>query len=176
MFLDAIASRQAFGRGIDGYVVATHTNLGPVRTTYVLAAMVQEAYELRLSQLGYDSSQKLRYFERNSSSVIHSMAADEPIPLAISDRLNFEFFVVAPVLPNGWSLFGEMDKWVSLSADRFSGLSATDDGFRVEARGIAGEVLHLGFSDQHGQLQEAECTVGADNTVTVAVAFGAIGC
>jgi hypothetical protein len=169
MFLDAIASQQAFGHGANGYVVSTHSELGPVRTSYVLSAMLQEVYALQPLQLGYQRSDKLRYFERNTSSDIHTINADATMSLAVSDRLTFQYFLVAPVLPNGWSFFGELDKWVSVSADRFSGLMAADDGFRVEAKGVAGEVLRLGFADTQGRLQEAECVVGATNTVMVMV-------
>ncbi len=44
---------------------------------------------------------------------------------------DFTVHTIAPVLGNGWALLGEPDKWVSVSAKRFSSLSFDSDSVRA---------------------------------------------
>jgi hypothetical protein len=41
---------------------------------------------------------------------------------------DFQVYSIAPVLPNGWTLLGEPDKWVHVSSARFRDLSYDGNG------------------------------------------------
>jgi hypothetical protein len=61
------------------------------------------------------------------------------------------YVVATPWLANGWTVLGEVGKFVPLSSKRFKRVSfaeggaagAGDDGPRVEVEGVAGEVIEV---------------------------------
>ena len=58
---------------------------------------------------------------------VASFSASAPIELQACGMYDFTVHTIAPVLGNGWALLGEPDKWVSVSAKRFSSLSFDSD-------------------------------------------------
>ena len=45
--------------------------------------------------------------------------------MAPNGRGDFGLFAVLPVEPNGWALYGEVDKWVGVAAARFLEVTST---------------------------------------------------
>ena len=72
---------------------------------------------------------------------------DDKTPLEITVQPNgvkavpFSYTVVAPAGPNGWTLIGEREKFVTMSKQRFTKVSA--DGLSVELAGVPGEAIEL---------------------------------
>jgi hypothetical protein len=90
-------------------------------------------------------------FETNSTSKIRNFSVANP--LVISPKAtdgtrdspwDFSFYSIAPVLGNGWTLLGEQDKWVSLSATRFTDVTTLPAGLVIKIHGAPGEIVNIG--------------------------------
>ena len=57
-----------------------------------------------------------------------------------------DFWRAAPVLPNGWALLGELDKFIGISRQRITSLtigSPSGGDIKIKVVGTAGEIVHL---------------------------------
>eukprot|EP01050_Picozoa_sp_SAG11_P046751 SAG11_NODE_24095_length_378_cov_0.892473_1_plen_121_part_01 len=56
-----------------------------------------------------------------------------------------DFWRTAPVLPNGWAMLGELDKWVGISRQRVERIAAGDvhGVLQISIVGAPGEVVHM---------------------------------
>lgn len=66
---------------------------------------------------------------------------DRPIMVA-NDSHHFDLLQLSPVLPNGWILLGELEKYVSVSPQRFTEIRVSD-GIWVELQGVPGEEVRI---------------------------------
>jgi hypothetical protein len=168
--LDRVFVHEAFGTdGIDGVVAATTSTQGPVKVTYLVAVNVKAAVTVSVTELGYDTDAKLRYYEANTTSTIVNFDSSAPLALPTCGELDFGYYTITPVLANGWSFVGETDKWVSASKRRFSGLMSSDDEIRVMATGVSGERVTVAFINTANTVVSGVCTIGNTNTVEVSV-------
>eukprot|EP00054_Salpingoeca_dolichothecata_P014018 m.78605 g.78605 ORF g.78605 m.78605 type:complete len:753 (+) comp20774_c0_seq2:47-2305(+) len=140
--IDAFYSYQAFRDGANGEVWSTFTDLG-VRFSYVLSVNLMAAYNLTIKELGYGELNQLVAYEANTTTTLHSVTAQKPLPLRVSDKLNFQVFTLAPILSSGWALLGQADKWVPVSKDRFGSLVMTSTGFSVRIKGSPKEEVSV---------------------------------
>merc|ERR1712176_1352590 len=49
------------------------------------------------------------------------------------------YIVTAPIFPNGWTLLGEVGKFIPMSRDRFQGLVVVGNGLQVDVHGSKSE-------------------------------------
>ncbi len=83
--------------------------------------------------------------------------------------------MLSPVLPGGYTLLGELDKWVSVSPQRFAAVQGSADGVTAVLRGAAGEAVTVHFLSPAGDVLAGTCALGAAGTATVVAAAGAAG-
>jgi len=90
-------------------------------------------------------------FEANSTHNLSIVDAQNPLRVPSSDKSSFQLWNLSPILPNGWALLGEQEKWVAVSSVRFDQLSELDDGddhddddgISVLVNGVEGEEVQV---------------------------------
>ena len=110
----------------------------------------------------------------HTTAALVDFSADKPIVLApkVAGQRDmpwdFSFYSIAPVFANGWALLGEQDKWISVSADRFTDVTTLSNGLVVKLRGTPGEVVNVSFK-KPGQETPlvVSCTVPQSSTVKI---------
>ena len=118
-------------------------------------------------------------FESNSTASLIDFSADKPIVLKpkvagkTDSPWDFSFYSIAPVFSNGWALLGEQDKWISVSADRFSDVTTLSNGLVVKLRGTPGEVVNVSFKKPGANTPVVvSCTVPQSSTVKIVSSVG----
>lgn len=149
---------------VNGETWSTFSTVGRAFFPHVLSAEVATAFTLAPSDLGLDGSSAYLAWEANATTV--SVFSDSaPINVAVSDKFTFQLHHVSPVAANsGMALIGEMDKWVPVSANRFTDIYDSPEFFGVMAVGDYGETINVSFAPTAG---------GA--VITVSCAFGESG-
>jgi len=137
--------------------------------TYLFAVNVKAAATVSVTELGYSTDAKLRYYEANTTSTIVTFDSTTPLAIPTCEELDFRYYTITPVLANGWSFVGEINKWVSASKRRFSGLTSSDAEIRVKATGVSGERVTVAFINTGNTVVSGVCTVGNTNTVEAVV-------
>jgi hypothetical protein len=114
-------------------------------------------------------------FEANSTSKIMNFSDSEPLVLSPKSTdgspdspWDFSYYSIAPVLGNGWTLLGEQDKWVSLSAARFMDVTTLASGLIIKVHGSPGEVVNVAFVPPGATAPLTKsCTVGQDSSCVI---------
>lgn len=172
--IDSALIQSALGRGgIDGTVWASHVDLAPgVRYAYVFGINVNTAGSVSLTDIEYpDVTAKLVVYESNATEASDMFMVDNvhPLPVHACGELDFQLYTMAPHLPNGWALLGEMDKWVSVSRQRFNNLQYTTDSIAVEISGEVGETVNVSFFSPDSKLVTVHCTLPMDSRAIVGI-------
>jgi len=155
-----------------GKIYATHTLLNKVTSYIVLAADLTKPYTLKKQDLYPLPEQSTTFLYR---STVHNMACnDGSDPFASECAVKWDtnapilstgaktkegvypsdLITIVPVLPTGWAFFGELDKFVSTSPNRFQNLVSTSSSLTVTAVGAPGElvtVVSVHVDDQTGK-------------------------
>jgi hypothetical protein len=88
----------------------------------------------------------------------------------------FVLMQLAPVLPNGYAVLGEVAKVVPMAAARVTGVAAGSDGVSVALRGTADELVTFWFLTPGGTAFSVSCTVQDLGTVTMVVTGSSGAC
>eukprot|EP00051_Salpingoeca_urceolata_P021745 m.344479 g.344479 ORF g.344479 m.344479 type:complete len:749 (-) comp19854_c2_seq17:290-2536(-) len=164
--------------GPRGEVTSTHVELDNFRWGYLIAAELQEDYNATLADADVVGPGSFKAFESNVTKTreIVDFNANTPLQLKKCGTTDFQQYTVAPVLPNGWTLLGEFDKWVSVSADRFSSLEAGSAGVSVVATGLENEKVTTNFFTPTGEIVSATCTVASNQKVKFVAQMHGVTC
>ena len=161
------------GAGPDGEVWVTHTHLGDSVFGVAMAAVLQSDYQLSLAKDMGMSGAHVHYEANTSSSVSRSPT----IPLKTCGKWDFQLYAVAPVLPNGWALLGEPDKWVPVSNERFRDFSSSgggggDGSSSVTTMGVEGETVSVAWLAPNATTPTTVvCTIARGSAVSVRVSI-----
>jgi hypothetical protein len=103
--------------------------------------------------------------------------SNQSIKLAAgADYGTADFWRTAPVLPNGWALLGELDKFIGISRQRITSLTmlASPSGGHIKIRlvGTAGEVVHLSAARHERGATTSRHSVSSEATKGLAVPEG----
>eukprot|EP01116_Phalansterium_solitarium_P006814 TRINITY_DN1920_c0_g1_i1.p1 TRINITY_DN1920_c0_g1~~TRINITY_DN1920_c0_g1_i1.p1 ORF type:complete len:305 (-),score=14.08 TRINITY_DN1920_c0_g1_i1:192-1106(-) len=99
----------------------------------------------------------------------------ETTPIGVqTDRSNativpFKIIVIAPVLSSGWTVLGEVDKFVTTSPKRFAQILPTATGVSVDVVGSPSEVVSVLFASPQQKLVQASVTISGDGTGSITV-------
>ena len=162
------------------------TIVGGRRYGTLFAAHVPRALELHPNALGYG--------EGAGAAGLLAMDAvcDAPPGRACPARVgipplwrcgtDFQLWSVGQREATGhWTLLGEVNKWVAVSAARFRSIEATESALTVSARGQKGERVTLAFAPPEGNASSAQqalrvhvlmCTIVATKGVRVQCSRG----
>ena len=171
--MDAGFVFDAFGSGgFDGEVWSTHADVAGIRYSYVLAINVQAQYNVTAEALGYSPTTELAFFEANSTDAPRMLPATG-IAVRQCGKSDFQAYTVAPVLPNGWTLLGEPDKWVSVSRQRFGDLAYSGSSASVVITGMEGETVHVAWlPPKASKPQTVACVIPRGSAAVVTVPLG----
>ena len=116
-----------------------------------------------------DVNKRMMAFEANISKSSDVFVVDPPHPLRLKScqDLDFQLYTLAPVVTNGWALLGELEKWVSVSNDRFSNFAFDSESISVQVRGEEGETVHVSFFSPQQQLVTSSCQLPMSGTALV---------
>mmetsp|Transcript_19082 Transcript_19082/g.26685 ORF Transcript_19082/g.26685 Transcript_19082/m.26685 type:complete len:840 (+) Transcript_19082:103-2622(+) len=140
-----------------GNIWASHTYLSGFDYAQVLAARSTD-FEVFYEDLFKDNV-TYAAFEVNDTNCLHVIGRNDKIALPSTDAITFQLWNLSPVLPSGWALLGETDKWVSVSSARFSNVSSTKDGLIVHLKGVVGENVTVAAWSKNGGLKVAHCVL-----------------
>jgi len=178
--------------GPQGEVWATYTAMGSSDLppfAVVLAAQLKAPFTLGLDHLDLGpSSETVDWvaFETNSSASLVPIksGSSSAITLRACGKWDFELWALAPWdrAASGFVLLGEQDKWVPVSAARFSRLefarTPSEQRAAVTAKGTLGETVHVAWAwgddaETAPRRLTLACTVPVGGTVVVSIAYGA---
>jgi len=163
-----------FGRGgPQGHLWATSVELSGLKFSYILGVDLNSSYNLSLSSLSYPSNAELLALESSSSAAI-SVDQGNALRIPPCSLDDFKLFTLAPV-SEGYALFGEPDKWVSVSSQRFSDLTLSAAGGSVTVHGPAGEEVQVRWSTPKGLLT-SHCVIPVAGSTKASVANGTAAC
>lgn len=182
--LDAMLLRMALNAsdGPAGQVWGTTTTVAGAGTyVHVLVADVAQPFSLSVADVvsagadGHASlAQSFLVVENSNASAAApttvSFSSSRPLSVPACGRTDFRLFHAAPTLANGWTLLGEVAKWLPVSAARVRIVRASSDsGGAVHATivGAAGEKVTLWFADPSGTVSSTTCVVGDDLVAVV---------
>ena len=114
----------------------------------------------------------------NAAQLLRAAGGVIPVPPSgDGSDTDFKVYTVAPLLgqagsPDRFALVGEPDKWVSISAQRFSGLGPRS----VSVSGAPGEVVRVNWADAAGAVISGVCTLPASGKAVMKVAASGAAC
>ena len=190
MVIDAVHKAKAFGSGGGGgsgdQVWATHTELSGQTFGVVMGATLESDRAFSMRDVGLDPSTSYMGYESNSTATMvpfySSLQGGTQLRLHKCGKWDFQVWALAPVLPNGWTFVGEQEKWVPVSATRFSKLEywksgPASSGVSVVAAGHKGETIHVTFAAPAAIAAAAaapttttvSCTIPEGSTVAIKI-------
>lgn len=108
-----------------------------------------------------------------STLMVQPFTATTPIVITPCKEVDFQVWHTAPIFANGWSLLGELNKWIPTSDGRFTSIETTDADLTVLIVGEAGEVVPLTFyNSATSNVTTISCTLGAAGTARAVMPFG----
>ena len=192
--VDGVVVRRALGAGAgvgapppDSIVSATYTLLGSAWAwDHVLVANLSAPWALtpatlaptRADGAGAAPPAALAYALNTTSLDLRTLAiapfdALHPLPLPANGLTDFALWHTAPAFANGWSLLGELGKWVPVAEARFDAPMVMGDGVEVNVRGVAGEAVNVAWvQGAGGAVVVSACVLDAAGRATATVASG----
>lgn len=85
-----------------------------------------------------------------STHTVQIFSNDYPIRFHAHNETNwpFDYYVVAPILPNSFIVLGELTKFVTMSQQRFTKIDLTSRTIVLSMIGAVNEVVEVHFMDQ----------------------------
>jgi hypothetical protein len=199
--VDGVVVRRALGAlaGTDappaGAVVsATYTLLGGWAWDHVLAANLSQPWALlpaRLAPTRADAAPRghsppppaaLAYALNTTSLDARTLLVvpfddAHPVTLSANGLADFALWHTAPAFDNGWSLLGELGKWVPVAEVRFGSPVVEGAGVAVALRGAPGECVEVAWvRGAGGSVQNSHCVLDAAGGATATVDSSGAGC
>eukprot|EP00756_Hemistasia_phaeocysticola_P006011 Hpha_TRINITY_DN13618_c0_g1::TRINITY_DN13618_c0_g1_i1::g.122626::m.122626 len=173
MEIDAHFLYAATGKGVDGNLWTTHSTVSGTRSSYALGVNLKSEYNLTLKELGFAKGSRVFAVETNASQTVTLVTDDAPLQFRKSDKADFQYFVaVEAPSPGSFAFLGEPDKWVSVSQQRFSGLTATS----VDIQGGAGEKVGVRWANSDGVVTSGVCQLSTAGKGSATLKSGAVHC
>lgn len=132
--------------GPKGEVWSTTSTVSGLTTTYLIATQ-SDSFTLTPAELMPDAQAGGAYvaWETNSTDTVLTFDDSHSLAVPKTDKWSFNYWTVAPVLKNGWVILGEITKWVSMSAARFTSIDVAQDSLKLELAGATGEEVQIAF-------------------------------
>lgn len=182
--LDTVMIQRAFANHDLGELWATYTQLEDKywHWDHIIAMNMNTDYHLLPQDLTDPQAdtnvQRVAYTIGTDTNidinnlVVVSFDANSPIPLKACQRADFQLWHTAPVFSNDMILFGELNKWVPVSAERFSQVSVTSKTLSMILSGSAQEIVTvtIGVMNQINTTTTS-CTLPAGGTTRLSVFY-----
>lgn len=168
--IDEVFLNQAFSDvGPDGEVWFASSYLNDLQYGYVFVADLSSDYNLNIYSLLSDSFHLYHSIDKNPLPLdIDLHGPSEPdLTILQCGQSDFQLYLLAPILSNGWTFFGEVSKWVSVSSCRFTSMEVHVYGITVKAIGASNEVVTVAFMDPLDSYFEVSCEIDSKGTVFI---------
>lgn len=189
--LDAYWTVRAFGAsasGPKGELWTTESTI-PAETSsetymYAFGTMLDERYDLSIVDLVKASSswrdqeylfsrQSQQYVAFNVAKGVNSAQfLDMTASLTFDAGIDYghaTYYAVAPVLSNGWTVLGEVDKLIPVSRQRLQKISVVNTEVEVVALGTPGEVVNIFAIFGAGNALPFSCRIDASTKCVIRV-------
>lgn len=93
-----------------------------------------------------------------------------PPPAPNGDAVPWGLWNAVPLLQNGYTLLGEMDKYVANSPFRFRDVRSESSGVGVDLSGSPGETVHLGYVTPAGKVMTKDVVLDGQGMLTTTLA------
>lgn len=98
---------------------------------------------------------------------IGPFSASSPLAVPVCGRADFQLSHIAPQFSSGWTLLGELDKWVPVSPARFRSVQHEPTGITLQLAGAVGEVVHVSFADPSFKVTSVDVAIQPNGRATV---------
>jgi hypothetical protein len=105
----------------------------------------------------------------NNEKIAIKFSTESPLTL-ITTKVSeeFNFYVILPIEDNGWSLYGELNKWVSVSSRRVTNINTfSTGGMSATVKGVTGEEIEMAFICPEGKFHYTKCTFDSTQVLTI---------
>ncbi|KAH3767847.1 Non-lysosomal glucosylceramidase [Pelomyxa schiedti] len=149
----------------------TYAVISGMTWSYVFAAELPWAIQLYPSSLELAGVNLVAvdYFDAPTSPI----TMNDTLPLHIASiptvaahtQVPFKYYVIAPVLQSGWTLFGDMTKYLCVAHPRISSIANTATSVTVTLSGTEGEVITVSaIPPSSSSFVTGTCTIPAGTT------------
>ena len=96
---------------------------------------------------------------------VTSFGADSGLFISPCGKTDFQYWVIPPFLPFGYTLLGELNKIIPVSEQRFSDITVSDNTVTVKVNGVPTEKVPITVYDNSAKkTQVIECTISESGT------------
>ncbi len=145
---------------------------------YVMAADLEEDYAMAIIELppthntfprSYMKALVFQYDVRTGQvSTIEEVTTNSAITVSKCGKSDFKYMVIAPILPNGVALLGELNKFITVSETRFVDISVSGDRVFATLSGDPAEKVSVTVYNST-QPSTIDCVIGANGYATLMV-------
>merc|ERR1712228_97673 len=133
--------------GVDGRIWSTYSVIGDnefYKYLYVFAVNFDREYQLTENGNGHWLA-----YETNTTSKFYKFDEKTPLKIKKGNEYDFQLYTLIPIQNSNddmWYLQGEVDKWITVSNQRFQEITRNDDGtIKVAINGQVGEEVRIAF-------------------------------
>jgi len=148
---------------------------GTISDQLVRKMGVRAFYESKdLSKRANEAPGDMIYYTLNTTTLdistltVSPFDASHGIPVPACGEIDFVVYHVAPVFNNGWSILGELTKWVPVAEARTRSITTSTSGISVLLFGEPGEYVPYSFYNGTNTIT-VECFISDDGSATVSV-------
>lgn len=109
------------------------------------------------------------------TSHIEDLKTDDAITVEKCGKEDFKYFVIAPRLANGMALFGELDKFVTVSETRFVHVDQSGNRVFATLTGTPTEVVKVSVYNIE-DVVTVDCNIGPTGYATLAITEMGLNC
>ena len=147
---------------------------------YILAAELTSSYSMSASELppshstfpatSFPRSIAFQYTLNRTVTKTADFGSDTKLDVEECGKSDFQYWVIAPCLPNGIALLGELDKVTTVSEVRFSDFVVSDSDVTMKVNGVPTEQVSVTLYDVNKKkTMEISCTISDSGTNTLSV-------
>ena len=94
-----------------------------------------------------------------------SYGPDTILNIAQCSKSDFQYWVIPPFFPSGYTLLGELNKITPVSEQRFGDITVSDNTVMVKVNGVPAEKVPITVYDNTAKkTQVIECTISESGT------------
>ena len=141
---------------------------------YIFAAELSNQFTIYPKDFIFDNNQVNQYlvYEANKTSDFMQFNNSNGIKIDKCGLYDFRLYTVVPIygtVSNQWYLSGEIDKWITVSSQRFTKIKLINNGgISVNVIGGFNETINVAFVQYNTNKQQiVKCTIGESKTITI---------
>ena len=148
---------------------------------FILAAEIAEVYVMTATDLPLIGETNLVYqslIGNGTVTYINFFDVSSPLYIPVCAKKDFQTWFIAPVMEeSSWVLLGETTKFIRMSEQRVSNVTATGGDLMVQLHGSPQEVVTMAAIDTNNDItvenvKYFQCTIPGDGKTTLHIPAG----